>query len=85
MEDVPTLLKLPEVRIMSDIFGYIYHDTSGQSLGKILTNLLFLSKEINMATHLLDCYGKNYWRDINNGDNAREEVRSLLVAREINT
>ena len=69
---------------MSDFFGYVYFDTSGQRLGKVLTNLLFLSKEINMATHLLDCYGKDHWRDINKGDNERVEVRSRLVAREIN-
>ena len=51
----------PKLLIQSQnvqIFGYVFHDTSGQYLGRTLKMSRFLLNEICMVTLLQDCHGK---------------------------
>ena len=52
MEDAPRLLRI-SVRMSLCIYGYVFHDTSGQNPGQTLQIQWFLSNEICTGTHLL--------------------------------
>ena len=61
MEDVPKLQKHPK-KIPSEsvqIYGYVFHDTSGQNLGQTLKTQCFLLNEICTDIHLL----ASFWED----------------------
>ena len=52
----------PKLLIQSQnvqIFGHVFHDTSGQYLGRTLKMSRFLLNEICMVTHLTDNCGKD--------------------------
>ena len=49
MEDAPWLFQFQSPNVQ--IFGYVFHDTSGQNLGHVSKNQWFLLNETCMDTH----------------------------------
>ena len=65
------------------IYGYVFHDTHGQNIGRTLKTQWFLLNEMCTDTHLQDCCGKDSPKDIfRNEDRKMYRIGNVYLLKE---